>query len=208
MISCIVTALLTGHSTEAASAVLSGGDEALKLLLTLMASMTMWSGLMEILNVTGDVARLGRMLKRIGRPIYPGLRDDSAWSAMGMNISANMLGLGNAATPAGIEAAKLLAGHAETGLKALAMLLVIDNASLQLMPANVISMRLAAGSTEPAAVWLPTVMVSGASMITGVILLAMLQRGEKGFDRLFGCDHVDDCSLHHPARNLERRGHI
>jgi spore maturation protein A len=85
------------------------------------------------------------------------------------------MGLGNAATPAGIEAAKRLSALGEPGLRALAMLLAIDNASLQLMPTTVITLRQAAGAANPADIWGPTLLVSGASTLIAAGLMKLAQ---------------------------------
>lgn len=183
-------ALATGHAGKAASSLLESGMQAVELLLTLLATMTLWSGLMEILSASGDVARLGRLFRRVARPLFPGLRDEECWSAMGMNLAANLLGLGNAATPAGVEAAKLLSRQGEAGMKALAMLLALDNAGLQLLPTTVITLRQAAGSADPASIWLPTLIVSGASSAAAVLLMLIANRGGVSHGRdLRGGDH-------------------
>lgn len=174
---------VSGHTGQTAEAVLSCGDDAVGLMLTLLAAMTLWSGLMEILNETGDVQRIGRGFQRIAAPLFPGLKDEGCWSAMCMNLSANLLGLGNAATPAGIDAAKRLAGQGEIGLRALAMLLVIDNASLQLLPTTVISLRQAAGSADAGAIWLPTLISSAAAGLSGIAMLLLIQRGGELLER-------------------------
>ena len=137
----MVAALATGRAGEVASALLGSGEEAVTLMLTLLGTMTLWSGLMEILVMSGDAARLGRVFRRMLRPLFPKIEDETAWNAITMNLAANLLGLGNAATPAGIEAAQRLAVLGENGLRALAMLLALDNASLQLIPTTVITLR-------------------------------------------------------------------
>lgn len=164
---------------ETSRAVLQSGGQAVTLLLELLASMVMWSGLMEMLSASGDVARLGRLLRRLLRPMFPDLEDDDAWAAVGMNIAANMLGLGNAATPAGVRAAQLLCTHGETGLRALAMLLALNNSSLQLIPTTVMTLRSAAGATNPTDIWLPTLISSGASTLTAAVLMTILCRRKK-----------------------------
>lgn len=196
MLASAAIALLGGNSAAAAQAILTSGDDAVKLLLTLLATMTLWSGLMEILQAAGDVERLGRMLRKLAGPLFPGLKDDPCWSAMSLNLSANLLGLGNAATPAGVEAAKLLAGQGEAGMKALAMLLVLDNASLQLMPATVITMRQAAGSQAPASIWGATLIVSGSAMAASIILMILIRWGGKRFGRLFRHGSIGDDGIH------------
>ena len=177
MLSSAALALLTGHAGAAASALLESGDQAVTLLMTLLAAMTLWSGLMEILSASGDTARLGKVFRRVLRRLFPGLKDDAAWDAISLNLSANLMGLGNAATPAGIEAAKRLSQLGESGMRALAMLLALDNASLQLMPTTVITLRQAAGAANPADIWGPTLLVSGASGIIAAVLMLIVQRG-------------------------------
>ncbi len=179
VLSAIFLSILTGRAPETASALLSSGERAVSLLLTLLATMTMWSGLMEILCETGDVARLGRLFRRVARPLFPGLEDDACWEAMGLNLSANLLGLGNAATPAGIRAAKLLAAQGQTGLRALAMLLALDNSSLQLIPTTVITLRQAAGAADPGNVWGATLLTSGASTVAAAILMTLVGKGRR-----------------------------
>ena len=91
---------------------------------------------------------------------------------MGMNVAANLLGLGNAATPAGIRAAQLLSRQGEEGVRALALLLALNNSSLQLIPATVMTLRATAGAADPADIWLPTMLSSLAA--TGVAAGLML----------------------------------
>ncbi len=177
-------ALATGTVGAASGAMLASGEQAVKLVLTLLATMTLWSGLMEILCDTGDVARLGRIFRRVLKPLFPNLNDDEAWNAMSMNLSANLLGLGNAATPAGIAAAKRLATLGEPGMRALAMLLTRDNASLQLIPTTVITLRQAAGAYDPADVWGMTLVISGASTVIAAVLMKIAHLGGNRHERI------------------------
>lgn len=166
-------ALAQGRGAEA---VFQGGPRAVELTMTLVGSMTMWSGMMEILKATGDVQRLGRLLRKLLRPLFPGVTEGDTWAAMGANLAANFLGLGNAATPAGVQAAGLLAAQGETGLQGLAMLLVMNNGGLQLLPTTVMTLRSAAGSANPAAVWLPTLISSLTATVCGCGLMAFINR--------------------------------
>ena len=200
LIASAALSLLTGRAGEASGALLSSGGQAVSLLMTLLATMTLWSGLMEILSDTGDVARLGRFFRKALRPLFPHLQDDEAWNHISMNLSANLLGLGNAATPAGIAASRRLAALGEEGLRALAMLLVLDNASLQLIPTTVITLRQSAGAADPADIWGMTLIVSGASAIIAAVLMKIALHG--------GTDHerIDRCSRRRPGgRNSAAR---
>ncbi len=189
MLASSALAILTGRSGAVSGALLDSGAEAVKLLMTLLGTMTLWSGLMEILSASGDVARLGRLFRRVLAPLFPGLTDDAAWDGISMNLSANLLGLGNAATPAGIEASRRLAALGKPGMRALAMLLALDNASLQLIPTTVITLRQAAGAYDPADVWGMTLVVSGASTVIAAALMKLAQGG-KAYERI---DRRSDC---------------
>ena len=170
-----------GRMDDMAAAVAAAGERALSLGAVLCGSMTIWCGLAQVLRETGDDARLARLLRRLLAPLFPGVSDDQAWRAMCMNISANMLGLGNAATPYGISAARLLASPAlgQAGLNALAMLLVLNNSGLQWIPTSVITLRAAAGSSSPTAVWLPTLISSGAATLAAVVMMLLIRKGER-----------------------------
>jgi spore maturation protein A len=143
--------------------------------------MMLWCGLSAILHATGDDARLGRLLRRVLAPLFPGVEDDEAWGVMGLNIASNMLGLGNAATPYGVAAARLLTRPCmgQAGRDALAMLLVLNNAGLDFAPTTVITLRAAAGSAAPAAVWWPTLAASAAATVVGAGALVLIRKGEK-----------------------------
>ena len=183
MLASVAVAVVGGRTGDASQAVLSSGTQAVSLLITLLATMTLWSGLMEILMATGDVARLGKVFRRMLRPLFPGLEDDEAWNVLSMNLAANLMGLGNAATPAGIAAAQRLSKLGGPGLRALAMLLVLDNAGIQLMPTTVITLRQAAGAKDPADIWGMTMLISGTTMVIAAVMMLLIQRGGTEIER-------------------------
>ena len=178
MLAACCVALAAG-SGDTAGALMNSGGEAVELTLTLMGSMVLWSGLMEILRATGDVARLGRGLRKWLAPLFGGMKDEESWETMGMNMAANMLGLGNAATPAGIRAAQLLSNQGEMGARALGMLLVLNNSGLQLMPTTVMALRSAAGAANPADIWLPALLSSLVATVCGCGLMWLLNRRKR-----------------------------
>ena len=177
--SCILC--VAGAGTGGAEAMLASGGRAVLLLLDLLGSMTLWSGLMELLSASGDVKRLGSILARAARPLFPHVRDEEGWAAVGMNVAANLLGLGNAATPAGIRAVQSLAAQGEEGARVLALLLALNNSSLQLIPATVMTLRSAAGAADPADIWLPTMLSSLAAtgVAAGLMLLLNIRGGKR-----------------------------
>ena len=95
----LMLALLTNRAPSAASALLNSAESGVSLMLTLLGTMTLWSGLMEVLLRTGDVAKLGLLIRKLFGKHSRALPDTDCWEAVGMNLAANVLGLGNAATP-------------------------------------------------------------------------------------------------------------
>lgn len=176
----LLYALLSGQGAKTAEAVLASGGEAVGLLITLMGTLTLWSGMLGVMRKTGDVRRIGRALRRVLRPLFRGVEDEHTWEAISLNLSANLMGLGNAATPAGIEASKRLSEQGENGRWALAMLLVLDNAGLQWLPTTVISLRAAAGAAEPAGIWGATVLSAAAATVTAVALMLLVRKMKGG----------------------------
>lgn len=179
MLASVGLSLICGRGGLTSEALLNSGNQAVELMLTLLGTMTLWSGLLEILAESGDLQRLGRLFRRVLKPLFPGLHDDAAWNAISMNLSANLLGLGNAATPAGIEAAKRLSSLGAAGMSALATLMVLDNAGLQLLPTTVITLRQTAGAANPADVWGMTLLISSSATVIAVLLMRLFRgRGE------------------------------
>lgn len=162
------------------AAMAAAGERAVSLGLVLCGTMAVWCGLMEVLRATGDDVRLSRVFRRVLSPLFSGLTDAQAWNAVCLNLSANLLGLGNAATPYGLEAARLLTRpeNGQAGLNALAMLLVINNSGVQLIPSTVIAMRSAAGSSSPAGIWWAEIISSGAATAAAVAMMLMIRKGE------------------------------
>lgn len=168
-------ALLTGNVAAVGAAAMEGAVEAVELCLALAGPILLWSGLMEVMDRAGLAAALSRALQPILGRLFPTSRRDEALSAaLSCNVSANLLGLGNAATPAGIRAAKRLhAPGRETASDELCRLVVLNTASVQLLPTTVAAVRLAQGSAVPfdilPAVWLAS--------ITGVAAGLLAERG-------------------------------
>ena len=172
----LILALLTNRAPSAASALLNSAESSVSLMLTLLGTMTLWSGLMEVLLRTGDVAKLGLLIRKLFGKHSRALPDTDCWEAVGMNLAANVLGLGNAATPPGVSAAKQLAAHGEPGLRVLALLLVLNNSGLQVLPTTVLTLRQAAGAQHPADIWGAMLISSAAATAAGVILLGVYDK--------------------------------
>ena len=179
-------ALAAGNAGKLSEAVLDSGKNALETTMILAGTMMVWSGLMEILSRTGDVERLGRVLRRALSGLFPDVRDEQTWAEMSLNLAANMAGLGNAATPSGIRAARLLSGQGDGGARALAMLLALNNSSLQLLPQTVIALRQSAGAAVPSDIWGQALAASAVSTAAAAGLMTLFQRGGRADGRMDG----------------------
>ena len=183
LVSCLWGAL-EGKLGEVSAAALTGAEQAVDLCAGLCAGVCLWSGLLRLLERGGATELLRRLLRPLLRRLYPrGSRDPEILSALTENLTANLLGLGNAATPAGIRAARGLKrqeGSGEAGPE-LSRLAVMNSASVQLVPAAVCAVRASAGSRDPYDI-LPAVWItSGLALGTGLLVLALLERkGRRG----------------------------
>ena len=166
----ILCGLLTGRAEAVASAALEGAAAGVDLCLSMAGVLCLWMGIMEVMRRTGLAAGLARLLRPVLRRLYPEFAGDRAvMDTVSANVSANLLGLGNAATPLGLEAARLMSAKTPgVASDALCMLVVCNTASIQLIPTTVASLRSAAGCATPfdilPAVWL----ASALSVCAGI----------------------------------------
>jgi len=173
----VTLALLTGRAEQAGAAVLTGAEEAVELCLRLAGSLCLWSGVMELLERCGLARRLAGLLRPLLRRLFPAAsRDAAAADALTENLTANLLGLGNAATPAGIRAARAMAQMGTAARDELCLLIVLNTASLQLLPTTIASLRAAAGAVAAFDI-LPAVWISSlCSLAAGLGATALLRR--------------------------------
>ena len=170
--------IATGRLDQVANAALEGANSAIELSLSMAGVMCLWSGVMEILNVCGLTAGLARAFRPLLRRLMPeSAKDEETLAAVSANVSANLLGLGNAATPLGIRAARRMArGCGGVASDELCRLVVLNTASIQLLPATIASVRAAAGCATPfdilPAVWLASVL----SVVAGLTASWFLSR--------------------------------
>jgi len=157
-----------------------GASDAVALALGLIGVMALWLGLLKIAERAGLVEKLAKAARPIFRPLFPDVPDGHpAISAMLLNIAANVLGLGNAATPFGIKAMEeleTLNPHPGTATNAQALFVAINTASLQLVPTTVIALRASAHSSDPAGILLPTLAATACALCVGVGTAKLLER--------------------------------
>lgn len=176
--SCLF-AMITGKAEIILDSALQGTGEAIALTLRLLAGYLFFCGFMQIVNKLKIPEAISRVIKPVLRKLMPETRDEETQAAVTMNLSANLLGLGNAATPYGIEAAKRLETASEKNRHGLYMLLIINATSLQLLPTTVLTLRIAAGSAQPNAILLPTVLSTVASTAVGITLGVLCRKWQE-----------------------------
>ena len=170
--------LATGSLDAVAAAAMDGAASAVELSLSMAGVLCLWSGVMEVMKVCGLSDALARAFRPVLRRLLPqASRDSETLAAVSANVSANLLGLGNAATPLGIRAARRMArGTDGTADDELCRLVVLNTASLQLLPTTVAGVRAACGCRTPFDI-LPAVWLSSAISVTAGLLAArLLQR--------------------------------
>ena len=158
------------------SGMITGAHSSVALALNLIALYGIWLGLFEIIEKTGLSGKLSKLLSPIIRFLFKG-ESRECEKYVAMNISANLLGLGNAATPMGINAVGEMKPNQKNAKKAslnMIMLVVLSATSLQILPSTVIGMRAAAGSANAADFLLPCIAATVTSTVIGVLLVKII----------------------------------
>ena len=147
----VVCGLCTGRMEAVAAGAMEGAAAAVELCLSMLGVLCLWSGIMEVMSRSGLSAKLSRLLGPVLRWLYPDFAGDKAvMDTVAANVSANLLGLGNAATPLGMEAARRMAARTPgVASDSLCLLVVCNTASIQLIPTTVAAVRSAAGCQTP-----------------------------------------------------------
>lgn len=171
-ISCIY-GFLNGNADELSNAVITSGQTAVELVLTIIGSMATWGGVMKIAQKSGITDKVTKLISPFLKLIFKGLDTGSeAFKAIAMNTAANLFGLGNAATPLGISAMReleKLEGEKSYATKNMMLLAVLNTSSIELIPTTVATLRLAHGSVSPLEI-LPCVLaVSILSLTTSIL---------------------------------------
>ena len=179
-VAALVAAIVHGDAKAVGTGALEGATRAVELAIKLIGVMSLWLGLLRIAEKAGLVEKLARAARPVFRPLFRDVPDGHpAISSMLLNIAANMLGLGNAATPFGIKAMEELEKlnpHKGTATNAQALFVAINTASLQLVPATVIGLRVSAGSKDPAGILLPTLVATACALTVAIVSAKLLER--------------------------------
>lgn len=172
ILSAIGLGFFNGKASAVASSVTTSAMSAVTVALGLIGVMAFWMGLMRVAEEAGLVSLLARRLRPIMKRLFPEVPDDHpAMGAMVMNMTANMLGLGNAATPLGLKAMEYLQKlnpDKAVASNAMCTFLAINTSSLQIIPTTAIAILAANGATAPTSIIFPTILATTCSTIAGV----------------------------------------
>lgn len=176
----IVCGLFTGRMHEVSDAIFSGTKDAVTLLLSMAGMMGLWTGLMKIADMGGLGSAIAQLFRPFMSKLFPEHDPNSApIKAISMNITANLLGLGNAATPLGIAAMRELQKSnpsPETATNSMVLFIVMNTASIQLVPTMVALLRQNHGSAAPFEIMPATWLASLCALIFGVVATKMLEK--------------------------------
>ena len=151
------------------STILTGSEKAIALTLKLWAIYAVWLGILKIVEDTGLDKKIGKLLNPVINLLF-GKTDAETHNQIAINITSNLLGMGNACTPSGIKALKGLDKGSQVATSAMIMFMILKTSSLQLLPTTVIGLRIAAGSVSPNDIIFPTLIATSVSTISGIIL--------------------------------------
>ena len=173
----IVASIILGRGSQLAASAAQGAQAGITLAISLAGSICLWSGVGKLMERAGFITALSRLMRPVLHRLFPSSRKDNLLAGdLSANICANFLGLGNAATPMGIRAAQRLAGKRQSGIanNELCRLVVLNTASIQLIPTTVAALRASLGCETPfdvlPAVWLSSILSTAAGLCAAFCL--------------------------------------
>lgn len=171
LIVSVVSAIVSGQGSALAPAMLSGAQSGVTLSVSIAGSLCLWTGVGRLMEKAGMTGLLSRLLRPILVRVFPSAGKDRLLAQdLSTNLCANFLGLGNAATPMGISAARRLASRCDSGIASheLCRLIVLNTASIQLLPTSVAAVRSGLGCSSPfdilPAVWVTSFLSAGLGL--------------------------------------------
>jgi len=179
----IIVGAINGRLPDIVNSILTGAQKSVDIALSLIGIMAFWLGIMKIAEKSGVVEFIAKLIKPITKKLFNEIPpEDPAIGNIAMNFSANALGLTNAATPIGIKAMQDLQEHnvdKKTASNAMCMLLAMNTAGFQLIPATVIAVLVGVGYKNPTEIIAPTLIVTSFTFVCAIILAKIFQKFSK-----------------------------
>lgn len=171
-------AMATGNMGNLSTAIISGGSNAVSLAIKLLGIVCMWNGFVNVAQKSGLTQKACKLLSPLLKILFPTLKDEEARETIAMNMTANLLGLDNAATPLGLKAMGNLQklNNTDSASDDMVRFVVINTASLHLVPTTVAMLRGEYGSASPTEILLPALITSACSITVGVFMTSVLRR--------------------------------
>lgn len=175
-----IYALISGNIEQTSNGIFESAASAVELTITFFGTICLWNGIIAIAKETTLMEKITKMLQPIIRFLFPELKNNKqAKEEISMNIVANLLGLGNASTPLGLKAMETLQKEnpkKDTLTNSMAMFIVLNTASLQIIPTNVIAIRSSLGSSMPSNIILQVWIATITAAIVGVTATKILMK--------------------------------
>ncbi len=179
----VIYSFFTGNISAINDSILTNGNEALELMISILPVIVLWSGIMKIAEEAGLLKKFARLLEPILSRIFPTVpKDNPALGYIASNIAANMMGLGSAATPFGLKAMSELQKvnpKKDTASTAMITFLVLNTAGVTIVPTTVLALRIAHGSINPSEIIIPGVIATFCSSVGGLVLDYFIRRKQK-----------------------------
>lgn len=179
----VVYGAITGNMEAVGNACLDSSKEAVTLCITMLGVMSFWCGMMEVAKESGIIAAMTKKIRPFVKWMFPDIPEGhEANEHISTNIIANILGLGWAATPAGLRAMKSLSelnDHSKTASKEMCTFLIVNISSLQLIPINIIAYRSQYGSVNPTAILVPSIIATLISTLVGIVFARVMMRRKR-----------------------------
>ena len=176
----IIAGAINGKLSDVANAILSGAELSVKVAFSLIGIMAFWLGMMKIAEKCGLISFIAKIIKPITRRLFNEIPEDSpAIGDIAMNFSANAFGLSNAATPMGLKAMEELQKHNKdksSASNAMCMLLAMNTAGFQLIPATVLAVLIGIGYKNPTEIIAPTLLVTTIAFVSAIILAKVFEK--------------------------------
>ena len=172
--------ILGGRGEEISKSIISSSDSTVKLVISLAGIMCLWCGVMKIAEKSGLTNKIARVMKPVLKILFKkAAGDEKAIGAIVMNLTANMMGLSNAATPFGIKAMeelKRLNGKTDEASDDMSLFLVLNAACIQFIPTTIISIRAAVGSKNPGETIIPGIIATAIAAVVGIICCKIMEK--------------------------------
>ena len=167
----------TGKINQLNTAIFDSAKDAVQMTITFLGTICMWNGVMKILQETSIMSKMTKLVSPIMKFLFPTIKkEDKEYKEITINMIANILGLGNAATPLGLKAMKSMQekNNKEILTNNMAMFIVLNTASLQIIPTTVIAIRTSLNSVNPTNIIVPIWGATIAADIAGILITKIL----------------------------------